>query len=137
MILVTGGLGFIGSHTVQALLDAGEECGLLQRRSAELPAGRFSAPVQVERGDVTDLSTLLWAGTRHKITGIVHLAGSMPWPPGSEPPAEATRRALGGLLNVIAVAQDWACRGSASRARSASTPATARRARSPRTCRWP
>src|ERR1700761_5629389 len=82
------------SHTVQALLDAGEECVLLQRRSAELPAGRFSAPVQVEQGDVTDLSTLLWAGTRHKITGIVHLAGSMPWPPGSEPPAEATRRAL-------------------------------------------
>ena len=107
MILLTGGLGSICSHTVQALLDAGEECVLLQRRSAELPAGRFSAPVQVEQGDVTDLSTLLWAGTRHKITGIVHLAGSMPWPPGSEPPVEATRRALGGLLNVIAVAQDW------------------------------
>jgi UDP-glucose 4-epimerase len=107
MILVTGGLGFIGSHVVQALLDAGEECVLVQRRDAELPAGRFDAPVQLEQADVTDLSSLRDIGTRYRITGIVHLAGSMPWPPSSEPPVEATRRALRGLLNVIQVAEDW------------------------------
>lgn len=33
MILITGGLGHIGSATVQALLDVGEECVLIQRRS--------------------------------------------------------------------------------------------------------
>jgi UDP-glucose 4-epimerase len=107
MILITGGLGFIGSHTVQALLDVGEECVLVQRRHAEVPAGRFSAPVHLEQGDVNDLGTLLGIGKRHQITGIVHLAGSMPWPPSSEPPIEATRRALGGLLNVMQAAQDW------------------------------
>jgi UDP-glucose 4-epimerase len=110
MILITGGLGFIGSHTVQALLDAGEECVLVQRRHAELPPGRFDAPVHLEQGDVADLSTLLDIGKRHQITGIVHLAGSMPWPPSPQPVVEATRRALGSLLNVVQAAQDWGVR---------------------------
>ncbi len=107
MILVTGGLGFIGSHTVRALLDAGQECVLVQRRPAEQPAGFFDVPVRLEQADVTDLAGLRDLGARHRITGIVHLAGSMPWPPGAEPPVAATRRALGGLLNIIQVAQDW------------------------------
>lgn len=107
MILVTGGLGFIGSHTVQALLDAGEECVLVQRRPAEPPTGRFDAPVAVEQADVTDLSALLDVGTRHDITGIVHLAGSMPWPPDTGQPVEDTRKAIGGLLNVMRAAQEW------------------------------
>lgn len=38
MILVTGGLGFIGSHTVRALLDLGEECLLVQRNARPLPS---------------------------------------------------------------------------------------------------
>jgi len=81
MILVTGGLGFIGSHTMRALLDLGEGCVLVQRRTAGVPAGLADAQVAVEQADITDLTALLDVGTRHKITGIVHLAGSMPWPP--------------------------------------------------------
>ena len=83
MILVTGGLGFIGSHTVQALLDAGEECVLVQRRAAE---PFFDRPVRVEQGDVTDLEGLRDIAKRHGVTGVVHMAGSMPWPPSDEPP---------------------------------------------------
>jgi UDP-glucose 4-epimerase len=107
MILITGGLGFIGSHTVQALLDAGEECVLVQRSHVEVPAGRFDAPVVVERADATDLEALLAVGRAHRITGIVHLAGSMPWPPSSEPPVQAARRSLGSLFNVMQAAQEW------------------------------
>jgi UDP-glucose 4-epimerase len=107
MILVTGGLGFIGSHTARALLDLGEGCVLVQRRTAEAPASLAGAQVAVEQADITDLTALLDVGVRHKITGIVHLAGSMPWPSSSDQPIEGTRKAIGGLLNIVQAAQDW------------------------------
>jgi UDP-glucose 4-epimerase len=80
MILVTGGLGFVGSHTTRALLDAGESCVLVQRREPVLPedlAGEGGRRVSLEKADIADLDALLDIGTRHKITGIVHLAGSV------------------------------------------------------------
>lgn len=107
MILVTGGLGFIGSHTVRALLDLGESCVLVQRRTGDVPADLAGEQVAAEQADITDLSALLDVGKRHDITGILHLAGSMPWPPDSEQPVEAARRALGGLFNVLQVARNW------------------------------
>lgn len=110
MLMITGGLGFIGSHTVQALLDAGQECVLVQRSRSDVPPGRFDAPVAVEQADATDLEALLAVGQRHRITGIVHLAGSMPWPPSSEPPVQAARRSLGSLFNIMQAAQDWGVR---------------------------
>ncbi|WP_326601294.1 NAD-dependent epimerase/dehydratase family protein [Streptomyces sp. NBC_01800] len=110
MILVTGGLGFIGSHTVRALLDLGEDCVVVQRHARELPAVLAGARVEVEQADITDRDALLAIGHRHNITGIVHLAGSYPWPPVPDAPVEATRQALGGLLNIAQAAQEWGVR---------------------------
>jgi UDP-glucose 4-epimerase len=107
MILITGGLGFIGSHTVQAFLDAGEECVLVQRSRTDVPPGRFDAPVAVEQADATDLDALFAIGRRRPITGIVHLAGSMPWPPGSDPVVQAAQRSLSSLFNIMQAAQEW------------------------------
>jgi UDP-glucose 4-epimerase len=108
MILITGGLGHIGSATVQALLDIGEECVVVQRRHPQIPDGRFTAPVSAVQADVRDLDALRAIGRDHAITGIVHMAGSMPWPPDPDaPPVDAARDALGGLFNIIQVAQEW------------------------------
>ena len=108
MILITGGLGHIGSATVQALLDVGEECVLAQRRSPEVPSGRFTAPVTAVQADVKDLDALRAIGRDHAITGIVHMAGSMPWPPNPDAaPVKAAQEALGGLFNIIQVASEW------------------------------
>ncbi|HEX4060668.1 MAG TPA: NAD(P)-dependent oxidoreductase [Streptosporangiaceae bacterium] len=110
MILVTGGLGFVGSHTVAALLSLGEPCVLVQRRPPVLPtalAEHEGTQVFAERADLADLTALLDIGTRHKITGIVHLAGSVPWPPGAAPPVAGARQAIGTLLNVLQAACEW------------------------------
>ena len=110
MILVTGGLGFVGLHTTRALLAAGESCVLVQRRKPVLPgdlnheAGRR---VFCERADIADLAALLDIGARHPITGIVHLAGSVPWPPGADEPVTGARKAVGSLLNVVQAACEW------------------------------
>lgn len=110
MILITGGLGFVGSHTARALADLGEPCVLVQRREPALPddlAGEVGRRVFAERADITDLAALLNIGTRHKITGIVHMAGSVPWPPGADQPVPGARKAIGSLLNVLQAACDW------------------------------
>lgn len=107
MILITGGLGFIGSHTVRALLDLDQPCIAVRRRNTGLPAILAGEQVLVERADVTDLAELRAIGTRHKITGIVHLAGSVPWPPSSDLPVDGARKALDSLLNVVQAAQEW------------------------------
>src|SRR5579875_3702390 len=108
MILITGGLGFIGTATVEALLDCGEECVLLQRSLTAAPEGRFTKPVTVVQGDVKDLEALREIGHRYPISGIVHLAGSMPWPADPDLSAvEDARRSLGGLFNLVQAAEEW------------------------------
>ena len=110
MILVTGGLGFVGSHTTRALLELGESCVVVQRREPVLPgdlAGQAGRRLFTERADVGDLAALLDIGRRYPVTGLVHLAGSVPWPPGAQPPVAGARAAIGSLLNVLQAACDW------------------------------
>jgi UDP-glucose 4-epimerase len=110
MILITGGLGFIGSHTARALLDMGEACVLAQRRAARVPdvfANEAGKRIFLEQIDINDQAALLEIGTRHKITGIVHLAGSAPWPPGAHEPVDGARKAIDRLFNVFQAAIDW------------------------------
>src|SRR5215472_7004226 len=107
MILITGGLGFIGSHVTRALLDLGESCILVQRRTPgpnELIAGDVGTRVFLERADVTDRGALRDIGDRHKITGIVHLAGGFGLD--ASDPIGGARRGTEGLLNVFQIAAE-------------------------------
>src|ERR1700689_3705591 len=58
IILVTGGSGFIGSHTVRALHGLGEPSVVMQRRSGQVPPQLADLPVAAEQADVADLGAL-------------------------------------------------------------------------------
>ena len=110
MILVTGGLGSIGSHTARALLDLGESVVLTAYRSTELPsylADEAEGRVVVEPLDTSDGATFLDLGKRHSITGIVHLAAARFDDPD---PVAYLRADAVGLLNALEAARTWGVR---------------------------
>ncbi|MEV6251295.1 UDP-glucose 4-epimerase GalE [Streptomyces sp. NPDC051742] len=80
-VLVTGGAGFIGSHTCVELLRAGHEVVVLDDHSNSCPesldrvakiAGRPIAAAHV--GDVRDRRSLDTAFTSHPIDAVIHFA---------------------------------------------------------------
>jgi len=110
MILITGGLGSIGSHTARAVLDLGESVVLTAHRSTALPeylAGEPGGRVVVEPLDTTDEAAFLDVGKRHEITGIVHLAAARYDLPD---PVEYFRAETRGLLNALKAATVWGVR---------------------------
>ncbi|MFI7030395.1 NAD-dependent epimerase/dehydratase family protein [Microbispora rosea] len=109
MILVTGGRGFIGAHTVRALLDLGERCVLGQRAAGPPPALVTEREVRegravVEPMDCTDLGSVLAAGRRHRVTGIVHLAAAGM---GASAPLDELSANAAGLFTVLRAAREW------------------------------
>ena len=80
-ILLTGGCGYIGSHTAVALASKGHEVILLDdfsnsERSVADRIGQIVGrrPVVIE-GDVRDLALLTQVFSTHSIDGVIHLAG--------------------------------------------------------------
>lgn len=105
MILVTGGLGFIGVSVAQALLELGESCVLTQRSTTRRPASladEIGKRIFIEQLDVSDLPALLEIDKRHKITGITHLAAPGA---GALDVLDDLRMNAQGLFNVLQAAR--------------------------------
>ncbi|MFG1653406.1 NAD-dependent epimerase/dehydratase family protein [Micromonospora sp. NPDC049275] len=105
MILVTGGLGMIGAHTVGALTDLGHAVVATAHRRTVRPAF-LPDDVIVEQLDVTDPAAVAALGDRYSITDIVHLAGSIP---GADRVAYF-RADTAGLLTMLDAARAWRVR---------------------------
>src|SRR5690606_34107141 len=75
-VLVTGGAGYIGSHMVWALLDAGEEVVVVDRLSTGF---RWAVPSAAKFyfGDVGDQAILRQIFAENNIDAILHFAGSI------------------------------------------------------------
>jgi UDP-glucose 4-epimerase len=75
-VLVTGGAGFIGSHMVLELLDAGEDVVVLDNLSTGF---RWAVPDEAEfvEGDVGDHAFVRRLLSGHRIDAVIHFAGSV------------------------------------------------------------
>ncbi|MBL0372345.1 UDP-glucose 4-epimerase GalE [Rhizobium sp. KVB221] len=75
-VLVTGGAGYIGSHMVWALLDAGEDVAVIDRLSTGF---RWALPPEVKfyQGDIADEALHEKVFAENDIDAIIHFAGSI------------------------------------------------------------
>ncbi|HET9075294.1 MAG TPA: NAD(P)-dependent oxidoreductase [Acidimicrobiales bacterium] len=102
MILVTGGMGFIGLHTAHRLAEAGESVLITRFRRSRTP--EFLDPylesgrVQVTAMDVSDPFSVLEAMAAHRVTSVLHLA--VPGL-GADPVGREIEVNVGGLRNVL------------------------------------
>jgi len=75
-VLVTGGAGYIGSHTVLALSDRGEDVVVLDNLStgfrSVIPEG-----VELVVGDIGDRALLDSVMDRYEVDAVIHFAGSI------------------------------------------------------------
>ncbi len=75
-ILVTGGAGYIGSHMVYALVDAGEDVVVLDNLSTGF-WWAISPQVRLVEGDIGDEALLARVMGEERFDAVVHFAGSI------------------------------------------------------------
>lgn len=99
-ILVTGGAGYIGSHAVLALRDAGLDVVVLD----DLSTGRREAVpsgVPLVEGSVGDTRQVASLIDRHRVTDVLHFAGSIVVPDSVRQPLDYYHNNLANSLALI------------------------------------
>jgi UDP-glucose 4-epimerase len=109
MILVIGGLnGFIGSNTTEALVNLSRGCVVTRHENTEVP-GFLQTHVDqghvfIEPADATSIADLRKIGAKHKIDGIVNVAGGFA---SGDGPLRGLQGYMAMLIAVFKVAQEW------------------------------
>ncbi|GAA2801095.1 UDP-glucose 4-epimerase GalE [Streptomyces showdoensis] len=101
--LITGGAGYIGSHVVKSMAEAGERVVVLDDLSSGDP-GRVPAGVPLERGTVLDRAFLDRVLADHSVSGIVHLAAKKAVGESVERPLHYYRENVTGLTVLLEAA---------------------------------
>ncbi|MFE1102156.1 UDP-glucose 4-epimerase GalE [Nocardiopsis alba] len=105
-VLLTGGAGYIGSHTAVALLEAGHEVVVVDSlvnsheealRRVERITGRV---LTFHRADCTDPEAMREVFARHDIDSVIHLAGLKAVGESTEQPLRYYRNNLDALLTL-------------------------------------
>jgi UDP-glucose 4-epimerase len=89
-VLVTGGAGYIGSHAVLALKDAGREVIVLDDLSTGFPAA-VPDGVELHQGDVADAAFVSELLRSRPIGAVMHFAGSISVPESVSDPGKYYR----------------------------------------------
>ena len=75
-VLVTGGAGYIGSHMVLALTDAGEDVVVLDNLTTGF-AWAIAPQAKLVKGDIADEVLVAKIIAEHNVESIIHFAGSI------------------------------------------------------------
>jgi UDP-glucose-4-epimerase GalE len=98
-VLVTGGAGYIGSHTCKALQTAGFTPVVYDNLSAgHRAAVRYGDLVE---GDILDTAAVAAALRRHRIGAVMHFAALLDVGESVREPARYYRNNVGGALSVL------------------------------------
>jgi nucleoside-diphosphate-sugar epimerase len=103
--LITGGLGFIGSHTAEELVSQGEEVIILDNYSTgkEENISNFKDKVEVIKGDITDFKFLKKAF--ENVDYVIHLAALTSVIESIEKPEKYQEVNVEGTKNVLEAAR--------------------------------
>ncbi len=98
-ILVTGGAGYIGSHTVRTLLDAGHHVVVLDLRPA--PGRGVLDRAEFIRGDIADGRLVEGLLKEHEVDGVIHFAAHKSVAESMSAPELYFRNNVAGSLSVL------------------------------------
>ncbi|MFC5520217.1 UDP-glucose 4-epimerase GalE [Polaromonas jejuensis] len=114
-ILLTGGAGYIGSHTCVALIQAGFTPVILDNFSNSHPAvlqrlQRITGQaLACERGDVLDTPWVQDVLRRHRVAGVMHFAGDKAVGESVAQPLKYYRNNIGGAVSLLEAMQAAGC----------------------------
>ncbi|MEL6533047.1 MAG: UDP-glucose 4-epimerase GalE [Pseudomonadota bacterium] len=114
-VLLTGGAGYIGSHTYLALIEAGYAPVILDNfanAQDEVPARLAQitgAEVPVILGDIRDGALLAEAFATHSFDAVVHFAALKSVAESVENPLEYFRVNIGGLTSLLTAMDEAGC----------------------------
>lgn len=98
-VLVTGGAGYIGSHTAKALLEAGHDVIVFDNLSTGFQEAVPQKATFV-RGDVRSCQEIINTINEHSISAIVHFAAKLVVPESIEKPLEYYENNTGGMISL-------------------------------------
>jgi UDP-glucose 4-epimerase len=112
-VLVTGGMGFVGSYVVRALLTQGADVVTMDVANDHNQAHLVLGDDELSRitslaGDVADAAVLYRVVNEHRVDRIVHLVHAVD-ATGSNPASEV-RTNIEGFLNVLEAARTFSVR---------------------------
>jgi UDP-glucose-4-epimerase GalE len=98
-VLVTGGAGYIGSHTVRALIERGHDVVVLD--TLELGSKQAVGNAKLYQGSITDAVLLDRIFTREKPEAVIHFAAYKAPGESMREPGKYFRTNVGGTLSLL------------------------------------
>ena len=115
-ILVTGGAGFIGSHTCVSLLESGYEVTVLDNYSNSSPAALAAVEqiagkkLKAYEADLLDLEAVRRIFAENRFDGVIHFAGLKAVGESVEKPLAYYHNNITGSLNLCRAMAEAGCK---------------------------